>query len=137
MDALDGDLQLLTRLAEVLRGDLRTRDAELEAALTAGDDACLRRLGHAVKNSAGTMRFDALHARAWQVEKAQKADLAQTVDQMRAALREALDMLDKELDRNLGKDADSVDAMPGKTFLPDPAAGIAAGAVRAGCKGVC
>ena len=35
MDALDDDLQLMTRLAGVLRGDLRIRDAELEAALAA------------------------------------------------------------------------------------------------------
>lgn len=141
MDALDGDLQLLTRLAKVLREDLRIRDSELEAALAAGDDVCLRRLGHAVKNSAGTMRFDVLHARARHVEKAQKADLALAVAQMRAALREALDMLDKELDKDMdkdmGKDLGDVDAMPGKTFLPDPAAGIAAAAVPAGCKGGC
>lgn len=137
MDALDHDLQLLTQLAGVLRGDLRTRDAELEAALAAGDDVCLRRLGHAVKNSAGTMRFDALRERACHVEKAQKADLGQAVTRMRAALREALDMLDKELDKELGKDMDSVDAMPGKTFLPDPAAGIVAGTAQAGCKGGC
>jgi HPt (histidine-containing phosphotransfer) domain-containing protein len=137
MDALDDDLELLTRLAGVLRGDLRIRDAELEAALAAGDDACLRRLGHAVKNSAGTMRFDVLRARACQVEQAQKTDIEQAVTGMRAALREALDMLDKEL----GKELDGVDAMPGAKLVPCPVpgtgAGFAAGTAPAGCKGGC
>ena len=124
----------------MLRGDLRIRDAELEAALAAGDDACLRRLGHAVKNSAGTMRFDVLRARACQVEQAQKTDMEQAVTEMRAALREALDMLDKDL----GKDMDGVDAMPGTTLVPCPVprvsgtgAGFAAGTAPAGCKGGC
>lgn len=137
MDALDDDLQLLTRLAGVLRGDLRIRDAELEAALAAGDEACLRRLGHAVKNSAGTMRFDVLRARACHVEQTQKTDIGQAVIEMRAALREALNMLDKELD--------GVDAMSGKTLVPcpvavsvaDSGAGFAAGTAPAGCKGGC
>ncbi len=141
MDALDDDLQLLMRLAGVLRGDLRVRDAELEAALAAGDDACLRRLGHAVKNSAGTMRFDVLRERACHVEQAQKTDIGQAVTEMRAALREALDMLDKELD--------DVNAMPGKTLVPGPVPGsvqgpvpgsvadFAAGTAPAGCKGGC
>ena len=137
MDALDDDLQLLMRLAEVLRGDLRVRDAELDAALAAGDDACLRRLGHAVKNSAGTMRFDVLRERACHVEQAQKTDIGQAVTEMRAALREALDMLDKELDKEL----DGVDAMPGKTLVPGPVPGsvadFAAGTAPAGCKGGC
>ena len=148
MDALDDDLQLMTRLAGVLRGDLRIRDAELEAALAAGDDACLRRLGHAVKNSAGTMRFDVLRARACHVEQAQKTDMEHAVTEMRAALREALDMLDKELDKeldkDLGKDMDGVDAMPGTTLVPCPVprvsgtgAGFAAGTAPAGCKGGC
>ena len=137
MDALDDDLQLLTRLAEVLRGDLRIRDAELAAALAAEDDACLRRLGHAVKNSAGTMRFDVLRARACSVEKAQETDLGQAVIEMRAALREALDMLDKELDKKLDKELEGVDVMPGKTFVPGSGADFAAGTARAGCKGGC
>ena len=125
----------------MLRGDLRIRDAELEAALAAGDDACLRRLGHAVKNSAGTMRFDVLRARACQVEQAQKTDMEQVVTAMRAALREALNMLDKEL----GKDLDDVEAMPGTRLVPCPVpcpvsgtgAGYAAGPAPAGCKGGC
>ena len=128
---------------------MRIRDAELEAALAAGDDACLRRLGHAVKNSAGTMRFDVLRARACQVEQAQKTDMEQAVTEMRAALREALDMLDKELGKDLGKDMDKdmdgVDAMPGTTLVQCPVprsvsgtgAGFAAGTAPAGCKGGC
>ena len=120
---------------------MRIRDAELEAALAAGDDACLRRLGHAVKNSAGTMRFDVLRARACHVEQAQKTDMEQAVTEMRAALREALDMLDKEL----GKDLDGVEAMPGTRLVPCPVpcpvsgtgAGYAEGTAPAGCKGGC
>lgn len=137
MDALDDDPQLLTQLAGVLRGDLRIRDAELEKALAAGDDACLRRLGHAVKNSAGTMRFDVLRARACHVEQAQKPDLGLAVTRMRAALRETLDMLDKELGKDPDKEPGGVDAMPGKTLLPEPVAGFAAGTAQAGCKGGC
>ncbi|MFT4300963.1 MAG: ATP-binding protein [Desulfovibrio sp.] len=95
--ALDHDPELLLQLAEVLRKDLQTRGAHLEAALGAGDAYNLRRLAHAVKNSAGTMRFDVLHARAGDTENAQEADLEQAAAHMRRALQEALAMLDEYL----------------------------------------
>ena len=112
--ALDHDHELLTQLAEVLRKDLQARGAHLEAALSAGDAYNLRRLAHAVKNSAGTMRFDVLHARAGDTESAQEADLEQAAAHMRRALHEALAMLDEFLDESLGAEPDT-DFMAGKT----------------------
>ncbi|MDD4702038.1 MAG: ATP-binding protein, partial [Desulfovibrio sp.] len=100
--ALDGDPELLLHLAGVLRSDLQTRDAHLAEALAAGDAHNMRRLAHAVKNSAGTMRFDVLHARAGAAEKAGEADLAQAAAQMRLALHKALATLDAYLDRERG-----------------------------------
>lgn len=114
--ALDHDPELLVQLAEVLRKDLQTRGAHLEAALSTGDAHNLRRLAHAVKNSAGTMRFDVLHARAGDAESAPEADLEQAVAHMRRALREALAMLDEYLDKLGG-------AEPCADFLADKAAG--------------
>ena len=114
--ALDHDPELLVQLAEVLRKDLQTRGARLEAALSTGDAHSLRRLAHAVKNSAGTMRFDVLHARAGDAESAPEADLEQAVAHMRRALREALAMLDEYLDKLGG-------AEPCADFLADKSAG--------------
>ncbi|MBB5144103.1 ATP-binding protein [Desulfovibrio intestinalis] len=116
--ALDHDHELLVQLAEVLRKDLQARGAHLEAALSAGDAYNLRRLAHAVKNSAGTMRFDVLHARAGDTESAQEADLEQAAAHMQRALHEALAMLDEYLDESLGAEPDA-DFMAGKTAAPE------------------
>lgn len=116
--ALDHDHELLTQLAEVLRKDLQARSAHLEAALSAGDTYNLRRLAHAVKNSAGTMRFDVLHARAGDTESAHEVDLEQAAAHMRRALHEALAMLDEYLDESLGAEPDT-DFIAGKTAAPE------------------
>ena len=116
--ALDHDHELLTQLAEVLRKDLQARGAHLEAALSAGDTYNLRRLAHAVKNSAGTMRFDVLHARAGDTESAHEVDLEQAAAHMRRALHEALAMLDEYLDESLGAEPDT-GFIAGKTAAPE------------------
>lgn len=84
------------QLAEILRNDLKTREACLDETLTAGDAYNLRRQAHAIK-LAGTMRFDVLHARR-RCGKTGEADLAKAVAHMRLALHEALATLDAYLE---------------------------------------
>lgn len=92
--ALDDDEDLLRRLARVLCQDLRNREAHIQAAQDAGDSATLRRLAHAVKNSAGVMRLDLLRMCAGEAETSDDKSLPASVERMRRAMREALLLLD-------------------------------------------
>lgn len=94
--ALDDDEDLLRRLARVLCEDLRSRETHMAAAQNAGDSATLRRLAHAVKNSAGAMRLDLLRARAGEAERSEDSTLPASVERMRHAMREALLLLEAE-----------------------------------------
>ena len=94
--ALDDDEDLLRRLARVLCEDLRSRETHMAAAQNASDSATLRRLAHAVKNSAGAMRLDLLRARAGEAERSEDSTLPASVERMRHAMREALLLLEAE-----------------------------------------
>ena len=108
--ALDDDEDLLRRLARVLCQDLRNREAHVQAAQDAGDSATLRRLAHAVKNSAGVMRLDLLRKCAGEAETADDKSLWQSVERMRRAMREALQLLDEAPDNEDLEDADMADS---------------------------
>ena len=112
--ALDYDEDLLCRLARVLCQDLRNREGHIEAAKNAGNSASLRRLAHAVKNSAGAMSFDFLCACADEAEKADDTALPASVERMRRAMREALLLLEAEPGcmQDSGKSAGSAGAEP-------------------------
>lgn len=108
--ALDDDEDLLRRLARVLCQDLRNREAHVQAAQDAGDSATLRRLAHAVKNSAGVMRLDLLRKCAGEAETADDKSLWESVERMRRAMREALHLLDEAPDNEDLEDADMADS---------------------------
>lgn len=92
--AMDGDTEIFARLLAVLREDLRKMLTQLEGAASVKDAQCVRRLVHACKNSAGTMRLMRLHATASQTEKAEDAHLAAAAAELVHAMREALALLD-------------------------------------------
>ena len=95
--AMDGDREIFVRLLVVLQQDLLRMREELATALapTGGPDAAgsVRRLAHACKNSAGTMRLDRLHAVAALAEKAEQQHLPQAGQELLAAITQALDLL--------------------------------------------
>lgn len=92
--AMDGDREIFAHLLAVLREDLRKMLTQLEGAVSVKDAQCVRRLAHACKNSAGTMRLMRLHATASQTEKAEDAHLAAAAAELVHAMREALALLD-------------------------------------------
>ena len=85
--AMDGDTEIFARLLAVLREDLRKMLTQLEGAASVKDAQCVRRLVHACKNSAGTMRLMRLHA-------TEDAHLAAAAAELVHAMREALALLD-------------------------------------------
>lgn len=95
--AMDGDREIFVRLLAVLQQDLLRMREELATALApaGGPDATgsVRRLAHACKNSAGTMRLDRLHAVAALAEKAEQQHLPQAGQELLAAITQALDLL--------------------------------------------
>lgn len=94
LDAVDNDENLLNCLVEVLRKDLRERGAEMDEAVVAGEAEKLRRMAHACKNSAGVMCLGPLREAAEKAEKAADQDLLQKVADMRAAMKQALRVLE-------------------------------------------
>ena len=100
--ALDGDAPLLHTLAAVLETELEQRGHAVDAALDAMQGPRhgvgredLRRVAHACKNSAGTLRLDRLRDAATAMENAAgtehtDAECAAAARCMRAAIDEAL-----------------------------------------------
>lgn len=91
---MDGDMETFLRLLAVLREDLRNMLARLEKVVSARDAQELRRLAHACKNSAGTMRLARLCAAASLAEKAEEAHLNAAASGLAHAMREALEALE-------------------------------------------
>ena len=92
--AVDGDAAIFARLLAVLRDDLGNMLGQLMKAAAAGDRKNIRRLAHACKNSAGTMRLMRLHGTAALTEKAEDAALDARAGELERAMREALTLLD-------------------------------------------
>lgn len=92
--AMDGDAAIFTHLLAVLRDDLGNMLDQLVEAVTAGDRKNIRRLAHACKNSAGTMRLMRLHGAAALTEKAEDAALDARAGKLERAMREALALLE-------------------------------------------
>ena len=92
--AMDGDAAIFAHLLAVLRDDLGNMLDQLVEAVTAGDRKNIRRLAHACKNSAGTMRLMRLHGAAALTEKAEDAALDARAGKLERAMREALALLE-------------------------------------------
>lgn len=103
--AMDGDEALLQQLLAVLHEDLRAKQEELRRAVALKDATTMRRLAHACKNSAGTMRLMRLRTAAAQAEKAKEAELATAAACLRAALAEALAALQEAEEQKRGERA--------------------------------
>ena len=97
LEALDNDASVLQSLVEVLAGELRERQAALEAALAVADWEQLRRTAHACKNSGAVMRLDQLQAAAAAAESAEAGHLAEAGQTLRQAMAAAIKTLDAEL----------------------------------------
>ena len=92
--AMDGDAAIFAHLLAVLRDDLGNMLDQLVEAVAAGDRKNIRRLAHACKNSAGTMRLMRLHGAAALTEKAEDAALDARAGKLERAMREALALLE-------------------------------------------
>ncbi len=92
--AMDGDAAIFAHLLAVLRDDLGKMLDQLVEAVAAGDRKNIRRLAHACKNSAGTMRLMRLHGAAALTEKAEDAALDARAGKLERAMREALALLE-------------------------------------------
>ena len=97
LEALDNDASVMQSLVEVLAGELRERQAALDAALAAADWEQLRRTAHACKNSGAVMRLDQLRAAAAAAESAEAGHLAEAGHTLRQAMAAAIKTLDAEL----------------------------------------
>lgn len=103
--AMDGDEALLKDLLAVLHEDLRIKQKELTQAAAAKDATSIRRLAHACRNSAGTMRLMRLRTAAAQAEKAKEAQLSASVTCLQTALAEALAALQEAEEQKKGERA--------------------------------
>lgn len=81
---------LLTRLCEVFFADLPQQLCALRAAVDAGDISTAQNLGHALKNSAGTLHALRLRAAGMRMEQASSAQLAQALNDIELCTQQLL-----------------------------------------------